>query len=166
MIGFFSRWGQLSRRYLWPHLLFGIVAAGFGLPIISAAGGSSNDLPVANNLSINPDVRTSHLIRLRELVARPTFVHDYWHRHAIRVVIRHLTFSLPNHEHQFEHTYSSLTAKGVAFLHAVFALLTSDVIVRISRKKTQQSFRRSPANFSVASWFVRVGGIRAGPVTA
>lgn len=166
VIAFFSRWGQLSRRYIWPHLLLGIVAAGLGLPFTTGvAANSTNDFSLANNLSVTPDARIYQFIRLREMVARPAFVHDYWHQHAIRTVIRHLTFSLPARENYVESAGSSLTVKGVAVLHSLFALLISTIALRIGRNRAKIAQRPSPSLFSTAHWLATVRGIRAGPFT-
>lgn len=95
VIGILLRWRQLGRRYFWPHLLLGMVAASFGLPACAQSSelNASSESP-ASSLFLGSATRFDHLIRLQEASRRPSFSVDYWHQHAIRTVIRHLSFTL------------------------------------------------------------------------
>ncbi len=93
-MGILNRWRQFGRRYFWPHLLLGMVAASFGVPYLPS--GAQEPTPQSNtfaNLSRHNVIAASFgdLSRLRETPRRTGYGVDYWHQHAIRTVIRHLT---------------------------------------------------------------------------
>ncbi|BAE73731.1 Secretion monitor precursor [Sodalis glossinidius str. 'morsitans'] len=95
-MGILNRWRQIGRRYFWPHLLLGIVAAGFGVPLLP--GGGQEMLYQADNcpsLSRQSAFQAgfSQLARLKDVPCRTTYAVDYWHQHAIRTVIRHLSIA-------------------------------------------------------------------------
>ncbi|WKX25951.1 secA translation cis-regulator SecM [Tatumella ptyseos] len=163
MIGLISRWGKLGRRYLWPHLLLGIVAAGLGLPFTNGLITNTNDTALSNKLSISPQARIHHLIRLHERVLRPTYVQNFWHQQTLRTVIRHLSFSLPRTQSR-EPAYSQLTVKSLVALYSLITLLTSAAALKASRLFCQRLVARTPMVFSTGHWVAQVRGIRAGPL--
>ncbi|HEY0208401.1 secA translation cis-regulator SecM [Acerihabitans sp.] len=95
-MGILNRWRQFGRRYFWPHLLLGMVAAGFGVPYALNAGQEqahlANTLPSLSRQNAY-NAGFTHLALLKEAQRRPSFTVDYWHQHAIRTVIRHLSIA-------------------------------------------------------------------------
>jgi len=163
VIGLISRWGQLGRRYLWPHLLLGIVAAGWGLPFTSGLLTSPNDATLSNKLTVSPQARIYHLIRLHERVMRPTYVQNFWHQQTLRTVIRHLSFSLPRTTNA-EASYAQLTVRSLAALYSLITLLTASASLKARRLNRHLVPMRSPMGFSTGHWLAQVQGIRAGPI--
>lgn len=166
MIGFISRWGQLSRRYLWPHLLLGIVAAGFGLPFTSGSSQILTPFSLANTFTVSANTRFEHLTRLREMTRRPTFFAGYWQQHALRVVIRNLSFSLPVQQQQTENCFEPLTVKSLAVLYSLVALLAVPTWRADCRVLSNHYRHFVLSSFSTALWLSAVRGIRAGPMRA
>lgn len=104
-----------------------MVAASLGLPVANAQPPESGSVSgkSANTLFVGNAVRFENLIRLRDTARRPGLSADYWHQHAIRVVIRHLSFSLPQLQAQVQHPLLPLTAQKIAVLQSLHALLTT-----------------------------------------
>lgn len=166
MIGIFSRWRQLGRRYFWPHLLLGMVAASLGLPVANAQPPESGSVSgkSANTLFVGNAVRFENLIRLRDTARRPGLSADYWHQHAIRVVIRHLSFSLPQLQAQVQHPLLPLTAQKIAVLQSLHALLTTHNPVCPPPPVGSALSSVQQPGFNSGLWLSGVQGIRAGPV--
>lgn len=163
MIGIFLRWRQLGRRYFWPHLLLGMVAASLGLPACaqSSEPNASSESPVSS-LFIGNTVRFDHLIRLQETARRPSFTVDYWHQHAIRTVIRHLSFTLTPQAQATDNDEHPLAAHKLALIDSLHALLTSHTALAAPLATTLNT----PVVFLVrtsVAWHARLHGIRAGP---
>lgn len=162
MIGLFSRWRQFGRRYFWPHLLLGMVAAGLGLPVANAQSLDSGAVSKsANTLFIGHVVRFENLIRLRDTARRPGA--DYWHQHAIRVVIRHLSFSLPQVAPETGEQLLPLAVQKIAVLQSLHALLTTTQPVSHQPLAVRQTQAVQSPVFDSGLWLSGTQGIRAGP---
>ncbi|MBA0037158.1 secA regulator SecM [Pantoea sp. BIGb0393] len=166
VIGIFSRWRQLGRRYFWPHLLLGMVAASLGLPACAQSSEpTANDSPISS-LFVGNVVQFDHLIRLQESARRPNFNVDYWHQHAIRTVIRHLSFSMTPPAQAEADQALPLAAQKLALIGSLQALLTSPA-QPLTVVEPQQNLRHSePQIHSSADWQAAIHGIRAGPFEA
>lgn len=166
MIGIFSRWRQLGRRYFWPHLLLGMVAASLGLPAYAQSSEpTANDSPISS-LFVGNVVHFDHLIRLQESARRPNFNVDYWHQHAIRTVIRHLSFSMTPPAQAEADQAVPLAAQKLALIGSLQALLTTPA-QSLTVVEPQKNPRPSaPHIHSSADWQAAIHGIRAGPLLA
>ncbi|MDI9220412.1 secA translation cis-regulator SecM [Pantoea sp. EA-12] len=166
MIGIFSRWRQLGRRYFWPHLLLGMVAASLGLPACAqSAEPTATDSPISS-LFVGNAVHFDHLIRLQESARRPNFNVDYWHQHAIRTVIRHLSFSMtPPAEAEAEQA-APLAAQKLALIDSLQALLTSPAQPALALDAQKTPGHHDLSIPTSADWQAAIHGIRAGPLNA
>jgi len=164
VIGIFLRWRQLGRRYFWPHLLLGMVAASLGLPVSaqSAELNASSDSP-SSSLFVGNAARFDHLIRLQETVRRPSFTVDYWHQHAIRTVIRHLSFTLTPQAETPDAL--PLAAHKLALIDSLQALLTAHTSLRQPSQNADVLHDMLEPSSSLAGWRSKTHAIRAGPST-
>lgn len=165
MIGILSRWRQFGRRYFWPHLLLGMVAASLGLPQASAHDHTTLSETSSRSLNISSVARSHHLALLQESVRRPSFSVDYWHQHAIRTVIRHLSFTLTPSVSPATVAERPLEAHKLALLDTLNALLTHEarppvIIRRTAEREVSVSSLHHPG-----LWLAQVRGIRAGPAS-
>ncbi|WP_258576377.1 secA translation cis-regulator SecM [Candidatus Pantoea persica] len=163
MIGIFLRWRQLGRRYFLPHLLLGMVAASLGLPICAQSTelNASSESP-SSSLFVGSATRFDQLIRLQETVRRPSFTVDYWYQHAIRTVIRHLSFSLTP---QAELDTLPLAEHKLVLIDSLQALLTTHIFLRQPPQQTSAPSDGLTPSSSLSSWRSKTHAIRAGPST-
>ena len=173
MIGILNRWRQFGRRYFWPHLLLGMVAASLGV----STNLSQTELPALPNTSSSLNrlnIGSTGLSNLALLQAnrRPSFGVDYWQQHALRTVIRHLSFALAP---QVAYTVTQPEAKlqeaeplhvqQLALLVTLNALLTHEPKPPVIIRQTQQPFLSLASSHQTGLWLAQVQGIRAGPAS-
>lgn len=164
MIGILNRWRQFGRRYFWPHLLLGMVAAGLGLP---HAASDRTTLPetASRSLNISSGVRFDSLALLHESTRRSNFNVDYWHQHAIRTVIRHLSFSLKPASLPTAEQVLPLEVQKLALLDTLNALLTHEARPPAIVRQTASRQPAAKARHQTGLWLSQVRGIRAGPAS-
>ncbi|EXU75825.1 MULTISPECIES: secA translation cis-regulator SecM [Erwinia] len=163
MIGILNRWRQFGRRYFWPHLLLGMVAASLGLPYV--AGGDQPTLADTHSRSLNISfgVHVDRLALLQESVRRQNPVVDYWHQHAIRTVIRHLSFSLTPANQPTTEQSTPLEVQKLALLDTLNALLTHEERPPAIIRQTEPHQLAIKPVWQTGLWLAQVEGIRAGP---
>ncbi|SLM64602.1 MULTISPECIES: secA translation cis-regulator SecM [Dickeya] len=161
MIGILNRWRQFGRRYFWPHLLLGMVAATLGLP---ANFTESRDTSTEPNSA--PTVSRQHasyfnlhdLVALKDARLRSSLSNDFWHQHAIRTVIRHLSFALTPPVTVAEVT----SVHHQALLETLNALLMRDATPLVFSGTSIAPPHVTPS-YHTGLWLSQIQGIRAGP---
>jgi len=172
VIGILNRWRQFGRRYFWPHLLLGMVAASLGVStnlsqteLASVPNASSS----VNRLNIGSTGLTN--LALLQAHRRPGFGVDYWQQPALRTVIRDLSFGLAP---QVVYTVTPevvadeaepLHIQQLALLVTLNSLLTHEPKPPVIIRQTKQPLILSTHQHQPGLWLAQVQGIRAGPIS-
>ncbi|GAB2944800.1 secretion monitor [Hafnia psychrotolerans] len=149
-----------------------MVAASFGVSTnltqteLAAVPNTSSSL---NRLSIGSTGLTN--LALLQAHRRPAFGVDYWQQHALRTVIRHLSFALAP---QVSYTTAPeiiiqeaepLHIQQLALLVTLNALLTHEPKPPVIIRQTRQPQILSTHQHQPGLWLAQVQGIRAGPLS-
>ncbi|WP_140919561.1 secA translation cis-regulator SecM [Limnobaculum xujianqingii] len=167
-MGILNRWRQFGRRYFWPHLLLGVVAASIGAPA------SLNGLPQQVSLSaafsnvnpINPAVPgVGQLALSSEVNSRPLQNLNPWQHFAIRNYLTRLAVSFPQDEVTPDEVKVSDDKLRLSH-HALLDSLSIQAAIEATLPSTvsrliplESTFILHPVRF----WLSKVQGIRAGP---
>ncbi len=141
-----------------------MVAAGFGLPVAQANEASAHPETLSRSHTITRITPLNNLALLQGSLRRPGSQVDFWQQHAIRTVIRHLSFTTltPLHE---DRLISALPAEAHALvlLDTLSVLLTHESRSRVSAPILPASVTHPPAAWQAGIWLSQVQGTRAGP---
>lgn len=175
-MGILNRWRQFGRRYFWPHLLLGVVAASLGL---------SSNLPNASQQSVASSTAASSLNRLSDSVQgvitpglwlefqrQSSQSFNPWQKQAIRRFLTRLALALP--PRAAKNSYSTLQQAEEAS-YTDWALF--DTLTKLLADNTAPAFTSVPTSAygesafsqqglgknSIGLWLAKSGGIRAGP---
>lgn len=142
-----------------------MVAASLGLPALnnSTDAGAPAETAASNLNRANP-VRLDSLALLQDTNRRASFSVDYWHQHAIRTVIRHLSFAMaPQAISVAKEESLPLQVQHLALLDTLSVLLTQEGMPS-GKAQPQAALPLAPSYiFRVTDWISRVQAIRAGP---
>ncbi|CDL87795.1 secA translation cis-regulator SecM [Xenorhabdus cabanillasii] len=165
-------WRQFGRRYFWSHLLLGMVATGIGVP--PALASVTENILHTNTSSAqrkHNQVLSSfeHLFQLQNSRCQPSNYLNYWQQHAVRNVIRRLSFAFSitefvRNEEAKESIRIAMPFMQQLMLDTLHAMLIQaptrfESAVDVAAVAIISSDIHTPA-----LWVAQIQGIRAGPV--
>ncbi|OAT48393.1 secA translation cis-regulator SecM [Providencia heimbachae] len=175
-MGILNFWRQLGRKYFWSHLLLGVVATGVGLPTIlnalselqhtqvnsSPANRQSQAVNAFDNLFAQQNSQRSS--------SSSSYSVNYWQQHAVRNVIRQLTFAFSANEDDESNKQAAQKEQLLApqlMLDTLYAMLAQRSLQWDINIAQTSSYIYPPfITYQPAIWVAQVHGIRAGPVSA
>ncbi|WP_261832339.1 secA translation cis-regulator SecM [Leminorella grimontii] len=170
-MGILNRWRQFGRRYFWPHLLFGVVAASVGMPV--NLNGLPQQVSLSTALARLDSVNTAvpgigHLVLSHGADSRPLQNLNSWQRFALRNYLTRLGGSLQQVDADPMAEKAGQKAETTLSHYALLDFLS--VSSAVKRYLPQTLARLSPADIfypphPVRSWLSRAQGIRAGPLS-
>ncbi|MEY0837522.1 secA translation cis-regulator SecM [Providencia alcalifaciens] len=175
-MGILNFWRQLGRKYFWSHLLLGVLATGVGLPTILNAL-SESQLTQINSSPVNRQSQAVNAFdnlfaqqNSQRSSSSSSFSVNYWQQHAVRNVIRQLTFAFSATEDD-----DASTAKKESEQLIVPQLMLDTLYAMLAQRSLQWDERIVQVNhydyphfisYQPAMWVAQVHGIRAGPLTS
>jgi secretion monitor len=159
MSGLLTRWRQFGRRYFWPHLLLGMVAASFGLPALS------------NSHETATPAKATPAITIRAKLISPSW--RCWRESPAQLYRRLLASA--RHSHRYSSSLfamapqalpvaeetSPLQAQHLALLDTLSALLTQDSTPPVVIRQAAY-IPSSYSAFRVSAWISQVAGSAQG----
>ncbi len=141
-----------------------MVAASLGLPSAVANASQTELSTPASSLCGLSSGNVRSLAILHDACRRPTYNLDHWQQHAVRSVIRHLSWTI---------TAQSLIQESVEPIQAQqLALLDSLSVLLTQRRNIQPLEHHAPSviysltdSYHPGLWVAQVQGIRAGPTS-
>ncbi|EQC00929.1 secA translation cis-regulator SecM [Photorhabdus temperata] len=170
-MGILNLWRQFGRRYFWSHLLLGVVAASIGVPSIFA--GVTDNIPQANTSSSQSWQNQAlsafdNLFSLQSVQRQPASGINYWQQHAVRNVIRQLSFAFSvsqpmSHETAKQSTRLSSSSIQQLVLETLNALLIREPVPPEPVSNIQFLTVAPQSSHTQVFWIAKAQGIRAGP---
>ncbi|NHB88592.1 secA translation cis-regulator SecM [Photorhabdus tasmaniensis] len=170
-MGILNLWRQFGRRYFWSHLLLGVVAASIGVPTVFT--GVTENIAQANTSSSQSWQNQAlsafdNLFSLQNVQRQPTNGVNYWQQHAVRNVIRQLSFafsvSLPmSKETAKQSTRLSSSSIQQLVLETLNALLIRKPEPPEPVSDIQFLTVAPQSSHTPVFWIAKAQGIRAGP---
>lgn len=171
-MGILNRWRQFGKRYFWPHLLLGVVAASIGAPSILANTGQQT-LSATTATSVNRFNNSIQSISDNSLWAgvsrQPIESINPWHQQAIRRFLTRLAFVIvPQNQDVFasdNSRFHELSLYEWSIVDSLTALLASTHITIPHQYAAVFVDEDRLAGQRAGLWLVQQGGLRAGPVS-
>lgn len=173
-MGILNLWRQFGRRYFWSHLLLGVVATGIGMPAILNAL-SDGQQTQFNSSSVNRQNQAVNAFDNLFAQQNPqrsssssSYSVNYWQQHAVRNVIRQLTFAFSATEDDDASQQDEKKGLQLApqiMLDTLYAMLAQRSL-QWGEIASQSNYYIYPLfiSFQPAMWVAQVHGIRAGPI--
>ena len=163
-----NRWRQIGKRYFWPHLLLGVVAASFGAP--SILGNNEQQAVLSTSTSVNQTATISpeHIVR-QEFSRQSVQSVSIWHQQAIRRFLTKLAFAIsPQINETFsvdEEEHLLLSVYDWPVVNTLTELLLSNQIAHLGYSIENANYH-FPVQQKLGLWLVKLGGLRAGPLSS
>ncbi|PHM33575.1 secA translation cis-regulator SecM [Xenorhabdus innexi] len=164
-------WRQFGRRYFWSHLLLSLVATGMGVPPVLAGAAESLPHTEASSAQRNQNQALSsfeHLFQLQNSQRQPSNNLNYWQQHAVRNVIRRLSFAFSVTEPvRCEEAKESIRVAMPFMQRLMLDTLHAMLIQAPTRFESAVGIAAVTATppdvHTPALWVAQTQGIRAGP---
>lgn len=156
-----NRWQQFGRRYFWPHLILGVIATSFGLPVV-AVGAAHVELPASiSAFSLGSSQVSQKWEHRREASRRLSYQFDYWQQHAVRGIIYHLSCVLSRP--LMPESSQSIQIQKRAWLDFLSILVVQNMPANLTSSLLFVS-NPNKTSHNIGQWLAEVFGIRAGPL--
>ncbi|WP_387691974.1 secA translation cis-regulator SecM [Photorhabdus sp. RM71S] len=170
-MGILNLWRQFGRRYFWSHLLLGVVAASIGVPTILA--GVTDNISQANT-SPSQSWRNQalsafdNLFSLQNVQHQPANGVNYWQQHAVRNVIRQLSFAFSVSQPMSDETAKqSIRLSSCSIQQLVLETLNTLLVREPKPPEPVLDILflnvASQSSYTPTFWIAKAQGIRAGP---
>ncbi|MQL47838.1 secA regulator SecM [Photorhabdus khanii] len=170
-MGILNLWRQFGRSYFWSHLLLGVVAASIGVPSIFS--GVTDNIPQANTSSSQSWQNQAlsafdNLFSLQNVQRQPANGVNYWQQHAVRNVIRQLSFAFSVSQPMSNETAKQSTRLSSSSIQQLVLETLNALLIREPEPPEPvsdiQFLPVAPqSSHSQVFWIAKAQGIRAGP---
>ncbi|AWK43271.1 secA regulator SecM [Photorhabdus laumondii subsp. laumondii] len=170
-MGILNLWRQFGRRYFWSHLLLGVVAASIGAPTILA--GVTDNISQANTSPSQSWQNQAlsafdNLFSLQNVQHQPANGVNYWQQHAVRNVIRQLSFAFSISQPMSDETAKQSIRLSSSNIQQLVLETLNTLLIR--EPKPPEPVLDIPflnvasqSSYILTLWIAKAQGIRAGP---